>query len=87
MLLLLLVAAWQAFVGDLFVTSRDLRAAQEEQARLVAEVERLRTELALETATRDELESQAAALNARVAELDRQVAFLTSRKGAVPAAN
>lgn len=85
-MLLVLVAAWQAFVGDLLVTSRDLRAAQAERGRLVAEVERLRTELAMASATCDELESHAAELNARVAELDRQVAFLTSRKGVVPAA-
>lgn len=87
MLLLALVAAWQAFVGDLLVTSRDLRAAQAEREQLVAEVERLRTELAMASATRNELESHAAELNARVAELDRQVAFLTSRKGTAPAAN
>lgn len=78
--------AWHVFVGELFVTSRGLRAAQAEQAKLAAEVERLRTELAMETATREELESQAAALNARVAELDRQVEFLISRKGSAPAA-
>lgn len=47
---------------------------------LAADVERLRTELALETATRDELERHAAELNARVAELDGQVAFLKDRR-------
>lgn len=82
----MLVAAWYLFVGDLFVTSRGLRAAQQERAQLAAEVERLRTELALEAATRDELAAQTAELNARLAELDRQVEFLTSRSSVTPAA-
>jgi phage shock protein A len=40
----------------------------------------LRTELALENATREELERQASELNARVVELNGQVEFLRARK-------
>lgn len=47
---------------------------------LAADVERLRTELALESATGDELERHAAELNARVAELNGQVEFLKARR-------
>ncbi len=77
--LLLLLAARYGFAGDLFATSRDLAAAREERELLAAEVERLRTELAVETATRGELERHAVEMNARVAELNRQVEFLMDR--------
>ena len=62
----------------------DAAAARGERATLDAEVERLRTELAVERATRAELGRHAAGLNTQVAELTRQVDFLSSRspKGA-----
>jgi uncharacterized small protein (DUF1192 family) len=47
---------------------------------LAAEFERLKTELALQSATRRELERHAAELNARVAELNGQVEFLRARR-------
>jgi chromosome segregation ATPase len=64
----------------LYATARDLAALREERESLAAEVERLRTELAVESATRLELERQAAELNAQVAELNGQVKFLTARR-------
>jgi chromosome segregation ATPase len=78
--LLLLIAGGYGFAGDLYVTVRDLAALREERELLVAEVERLRTELAVESATRSELERQAAELNAQVAELNGQVEFLRARR-------
>jgi phage shock protein A len=53
---------------------------RQERELLAADVERLRTELALESATGDELERHAAELNARVAELNGQVEFLKARR-------
>ena len=71
--------AGHGFTGDLFATPRDLAALREERDLLAAEIERLRTELAVETATRGELERHAAELNARVTELHREVEFLMAR--------
>jgi chromosome segregation ATPase len=79
-LVLLLVAAGHGFAGDLYLSARELAALRQERDLLAADVERLRTELALESATRDELERRAAELNARVAELDGQVEFLQARR-------
>jgi hypothetical protein len=78
--LLLAVLAGHDFAADLFAPARDLAALRDERALLVAEVERLRTELALETATRRELERHAAESNAKVAELNGQVEFLQARR-------
>ena len=79
-LLLLLAAAVHGFAGDLFFAARDLAASRQERDLLAAEIERLRTELAVERATRAELERHAAGSNAEVAELNRQVEFLTARR-------
>ena len=78
--MLLLVAGGYGFADDLFVNARDLAALREEREVLAAAVERLKTELAVETATRRELARQAAELNAQVAELNGQVKFLMARK-------
>jgi hypothetical protein len=72
---LLLVAVVAVVMGN----AADGPAAQARAQALQAEVERLRTELAVEHATRDELERQAVALNGQVAELSRQVQFLSAR--------
>ncbi|MDH4260045.1 MAG: hypothetical protein OEW16_07040 [Gammaproteobacteria bacterium] len=80
MALLLLVAGGYRFAGDLYATARNLAALHEERELLAAEVERLKMKLAVESATRLELEQQAAALNAQVAELNGQVKFLMVRK-------
>lgn len=75
-----LVAAIVAAPGaDLLGTARELGAARERESALAAEVERLETRLAVEEATRRELEQQAAELNDRLAELSAQVEFLRSR--------
>jgi cell division protein FtsB len=74
--LLLLVAGGYLFGGDLYVTLRDLAVLRQERASLTAEVERLQTELAVERATRIELEAHATNLNEQVAELNGQVKFL-----------
>jgi chromosome segregation ATPase len=79
-LLLLVVLAGRDFAADLFTPARDLAVLRDERALLAAEVERLQTELALETATRRELERHAADSNARVAELNGQVEFLRARR-------
>jgi hypothetical protein len=81
-LLILLVTLGRGPLADLLATSRDLAAAREAQAGLAAEVAHLRTELAVERATRGEVEQQAAVLSAQVAELAQQVEFLTVRKAA-----
>jgi len=65
--------------GDLLGTARALAEAKAREAALSAEVERLETRLAMEAATRRELEQQSAALNNEVAELAAQVEFLRSR--------
>jgi phage shock protein A len=77
--LLLLVAGAFFYGNDIYVTLRDLAMLRTERASLVAEVERLQTELAVERATRIELEEQATSLNAQVAELNGQVKFLLAR--------
>jgi hypothetical protein len=79
-LLLSLVAGGYFFAGDVYGTLRDLAMLRKERASLVAEIERLETELAVERATRLELEQQATDLNAQVAELDGQVKFLLARR-------
>lgn len=78
--MLLLVAGGYGFARDLFVGAHDLAALREERELLAAEVERLKMKLAVESATRVELEQQAAELNAKVAELNGQVKFLMVRK-------
>jgi len=83
LLVLLLVAATRGVVADLV----DLRSAREEQALAVAEAERLRSQLAVEAATRRQLEQHAAELSSEVEELARQVEFLSTRKGAGARAN
>jgi len=77
LLALLFVAASRGVVADLF----DLTTARTEQALLLAETERLRSQLAVESATRRQLEQHAAELSAEVEELARQVEFLSARKG------
>jgi hypothetical protein len=72
---LLLGAVGAMVIGN----TADTATAQARQQALQAEVERLRTELAVEHATRDELERQAVGLNEQVAELSRQVQFLSAR--------
>lgn len=76
----MIVAAGHGFAGDLYLSARDLAALRQERELLAADVERLRTQLALESATRDELERHAEQLNTRVAELNGQVEFLKARK-------
>lgn len=78
--LLLLAGAAGGLFGDLLVNPLDLAAARRQQAVMAAEVERLRTQLAVERATRSDLEQHAADLNTQVAELTRQVDFLTARR-------
>lgn len=85
-LLLLVIATGHGFAGEVFVKARDLAALREERNLLSAEVERLRTELAVESATRRELERNAADLSAQVAELNGQVEFLRARKASIQAA-
>jgi hypothetical protein len=80
MALLLLVAGGYGFAADLYVGARDLVALREDRELLAAEVERLKMKLAVESATRLQLEKQAAELNAQVAELNGQVKFLMVRK-------
>lgn len=77
---LLLIGAGYGFFGDLFMKARDVAALREARESLAAEVERLQTELAVENATRQELERHSEELNARVAELDGQVKFLKARR-------
>jgi phage shock protein A len=78
--LLLLIAGGYGFGGDFYVAAREVAAMREEKELLAAEFERLKTELALQSATRRELERHAAELNARVAELNGQVEFLRARR-------
>lgn len=76
----LIVAGFAAVpAADLLGSARERAAARDREATLAAEVERLETRLAVESATRRELEQQAAELNDRVAELAAQVEFLRSR--------
>ncbi|MEX2050013.1 MAG: hypothetical protein WD944_02085 [Steroidobacteraceae bacterium] len=82
MALLLFVAGVYGYGGKLYATARDLAALRKEREFLAAEVERLQTELAVEGATRLELERQAAELNSQVAELNGHVKFLMARGAA-----
>jgi septal ring factor EnvC (AmiA/AmiB activator) len=79
--LCLLLVTSGVVMGKALVGVADTAAGQQRQQALQAEVERLRTELAVEHATRDEVERQAAGLNDQVAELTRQVQFLAARSG------
>ena len=76
------MAAGYGFARDFFATAQDLATLRERRTSLAAEVERLQAELAVETATRRELERQAAELNAQVAELKGQMEFLRARSPA-----
>ena len=77
---MLLLAGGSGFASDFYVTVRDLATLRGERKSLAAEVERLQTELAMETATRLELERQAAELNTQVVELKGQMEFLRARR-------
>ena len=79
-LLLLIIAGGFGFGRDLYLTARDLVVLRAERKEFSGEVERLKTELAVERAKRIELERQAAELNAKVAELNGQVEFLRVRR-------
>lgn len=59
---------------------QDVTTLRDERDSLAVRIERLQTEVALERATRRELEQQAAVLNAEVAELEGQVEFLKTRR-------
>ncbi|HEU0225054.1 MAG TPA: hypothetical protein VFR29_06430 [Steroidobacteraceae bacterium] len=72
--------AGHGFLGELFMSVRDRIALREERDLLAASVERLQTELAVESAKRLELERHAADLNSQVAELNGQVEFLRARR-------
>ena len=85
--MLLVLAAGYFLAGDFFVTARDFVALRAERTSLVAEIEQLRTELAVEAATRRELERQAAELNTQVAELNGQIEFLRARRAPDNGAN
>jgi uncharacterized small protein (DUF1192 family) len=76
---LLVAILLAAPLADLLGTTRELGVARDRETVLAAEVERLETRLAVEAATRRELELQAGELNARVAELTAQVEFLSAR--------
>lgn len=80
MLLAALIAAAHGFAGDLFTNAREVAALRAERDQLSTEVARLRTELAVESATRRELERSATDLNTEVAELNAQVQFLKARR-------
>jgi chromosome segregation ATPase len=68
-------------MGNALFGVTDATAARQQQQALQAELERLRTELAVEHATRNEVERQAAGLNDQVAELTGQLQFLAARGG------
>lgn len=87
MALLVLIAGGVGLGRDLFSTARNLGSLREQRESLAAEVERLQTELAVEKATRLELERQAAELNAQVAELDGQVKFLLAGRARAKSAD
>ena len=57
-----------------------LRDLEARNAALDAELARLRTELAMERATRSSLDRQVVTLNARVAELRSQIDFLDAQR-------
>ena len=57
------------------------RALGQENAALRAELDRVRTELALEKATRAELDREAADLHARIDDLTNRLEFLAARDG------
>jgi len=78
--LLLLVAGGFRFGSDVYSSARDLVSLREERDSLAAEIERLKMKLAVESATRLELEQQAVELNAQVTELNGQVKFLMNRR-------
>ncbi|MGQ0430213.1 MAG: hypothetical protein ACT4UQ_09795 [Gammaproteobacteria bacterium] len=78
--MVMLIVAGHGFAGDVFVKAHEFAALREERELLAAEVERLRAKLAVESATRRELERQAAEQNAQVAELGSQVEFLKARR-------
>jgi uncharacterized small protein (DUF1192 family) len=57
-----------------------LRDVEARNAALDAELARLRTELAMERATRSSLDRQVATLNERIAELRSQIDFLNAQR-------
>jgi uncharacterized small protein (DUF1192 family) len=80
-LVALAVVAGLRLLTDGEATAARRAQLQEENAALLAAVERLEAELELEQATRTALDRQVAELNQRIAELDSQLSFLGAQSG------
>lgn len=76
----LVIGAGHGVIRDLFASASEHAALRKERETLAATVERLRMQLAVESAKRLEVERHAADLNAQVEELNGQVTFLRARK-------
>ena len=71
--------ALRLFAGD-GTSTLHLRDLEGRNAALDAQLARLRTELAMERATRSSLDRQVATLNERIAELRSQIDFLKAQR-------
>jgi septal ring factor EnvC (AmiA/AmiB activator) len=86
-LLLATIATGLRFIVAGLAPAVELTELQLENTRLRQEVERARTELDVERATRSELDRQVAELNERTSQLTTELSFYESHSGKVARAN